>query len=284
MPKVFVVVLNWNGKERIIPCLRSVFSLGYGNFEVVVVDNASRDGSLETARSSFGRAHFIANEKNAGFAAGMNVGIRFALSKGAEYVWVLNNDAVVGKDSLSELVEAAMKSKKALLSPLILTPSGKVWFSAGKIDFLRMRAVHTDPDVAVRARDPYETGYLTGCAMFIPKGFLKAGGLFDERFFLYYEDADLSLRAKKAGFKLLVAPKAVIVHGEQSTENKEKNYWLVLSGLRFFEKHTPWHLRLWMWLYILLRKMKNRSDKKKGRREAFLVASAYENFQKSEKP
>ena len=277
-PKVFIIILNWNGKDRIIPCLRSVFSLGYGNVEGVVVDNASRDGSLELARSSFGRAHFIVNERNVGFAAGMNVGIRFAISKGAEYVWILNNGTIVGKDALSVLVDAARESGKALLSPLILTPSGKTWFSAGKIDFIRMRSVHADPDVASREHEPYETGYLTGCALFAPKEVFEAAGLFDERFFLYYEDADFSLRAKKTGYRLLVVPKSVVVHGEQSVDNPEKVYWLVLSGLRFFEEHTPWYLHLWMQLYILLRKMKNKTDKKKGKKEAFLVASAYEDF------
>lgn len=283
-PKVFIVILNWNGKDRIIPCLRSVFSLGYGNFEVVVVDNASRDGSLELARASFGRAHFVVNEKNVGFAAGMNVGIRFALSKGAEYVWVLNNDTIVGKDSLSELVSASKASGRAILSPLILTPSGKTWFSAGKIDFVRMRAIHAEPGVPSREHAPYETGYLTGCALFVPKEVFGTVGLFDEGFFLYYEDADFSIRAKSSGYKPLVVPGSVVVHGEQSVDNPEKIYWLVLSGLRFFEKNTPWYFRPWIRLYILLRKMKNKADKKKGKKEAFLVASAYEDFRNSENP
>ena len=283
LPKVFVIVLNWNGGDRVLSCLRSVFSLKYGNFEVVVVDNASRDGSLERARASFGRAHFIVNEKNVGFATGMNVGVKFALSKGAQYVWLLNNDAVVGRDALSELVGTAEKSGKALLSPLILTPSGKTWFSAGKIDFLRMRAVHAEPPVDARESDPYESGFLTGCALFLPKQLFGTVGFLDERYFLYYEDADLSLRARKHGFRLLVVPKSVIVHGEQSSENPEKVYWLVLSGLRFFRDHTPWYFRPWMRLYILLRKVKNGRDKKKGKKEAFLVASAYEDFQNRRK-
>jgi GT2 family glycosyltransferase len=144
-----------------------------------------------------------------------------------------------------------------------------------------MRSVHVDPSVASREHEPYETGYLTGCALFAPKEIFERVGLFDERFFLYYEDADFSVRAKKIGYKLLVVPKSVVVHGEQSVDNKEKIYWLVLSGLRFFEKHTSWYLRPWIWLYILLRKMKNKTDKKKGKKEAFLVASAYEDFRNS---
>jgi len=196
---------------------------------------------------------------------------------------VLNNDTIVGKDSLSELVSASRTSGRAILSPLILTPSGKTWFSAGKIDFVRMRAIHVEPGVSLLEHAPYETGYLTGCALFIPKDVFGTIGLFDERFFLYYEDADFSHRAKKSGYKTLVVPSSVVVHGEQSIDNPEKVYWLVLSGLRFFGKNTPWYFRPWIRLYIRLRKMKNVTDKKKGKKEAFLVASAYEDFKNSEK-
>lgn len=283
-PKIFVVILNWNGKEVLSDCLRSVFSLDYMNFEVVVVDNASRDGSLEMARSSFGRAHFIVNEANNGFAAGMNIGIKYSLSKGARYVWVLNNDTVCGRESLRELLSAAEKEEKcAILSPLILTPSGKAWFSSGKIDYLRMKAYHADPEVSTRESESYESQYLSGCAMFFSAETIKKIGFFDEKYFLYYEDADLSVRAKKAGCRLLVVPRSVIVHAEQSGRNPEKTYWLVRSGLRFFALHTPAMLRPWMILYILLRKVKNGMDKSKGREEALLVSRAYEDYRKSEK-
>jgi len=122
-PKVFVVILNWNGKDGLIDCLRSVFALSYGNFEVIVVDNASRDGSIETTKASFSRAHFILNPENLGFSSGMNVGIRFALSQGAEYVWLLNNDTECERKSLSELVSVSESEKKSTLySPKILSP------------------------------------------------------------------------------------------------------------------------------------------------------------------
>lgn len=279
-PKVFIVVLNYNGKDCLIPCLRSLYTIKYPNFETVVVDNASRDGSLELARRTFGRAHFIVNERNAGFAAGMNVGIKFAMGKGARYIWLLNNDAVVGEDSLRKLVDAAeSEGRCALFSPFILTPSGDIWFSSGRIDYLRMRAEHVPPPVTT-SHKPYESGFLTGCALFFPRELVEKIGFFDEKYFLYYEDADFSIRARKAGCRTIVVPDSVVVHGERSSENSEKVYWLVRSGLRFFSSHTPWYLRSWMHLYILLRKVKNRWDKKKGKKEAFLVARAYEDFQK----
>lgn len=284
-PKIFIVILNWNGGQVLLPCLRSVFSLTYTNFEVVVVDNASTDGSFESARSHFSRAHFIRNEKNVGFAAGMNIGMKFALSRGARYVWILNNDTLCGRDSLSELVSVIRKEQNnAILSPLILTPLGKTWFSFGKIDFFRMKAFHSAPPVDTKESNPYESEYLSGCAMFFPKRVLQKIGFFDEKYFLYYEDADISMRAKNAKIKLLIVPKAVIVHGEQSQAAQKKVYFLVLSGLRFFDLHAPRLLRPWMKLYILLRKVKNRMDRSSRNDEtALLVHKAYADYASGKK-
>jgi len=279
LPKVFVVILNWNGKDRLADCLRSVFALSYGNFEVVVVDNASRDGSIEDVKNFFSRAHFILNKENVGFSMGMNVGIRFALSKGAEYVWILNNDAECDREALSVLVSAAETHKNpAIFSPRILSPEGWDWFSGGKINYRRMRAEHVFVSDESSDGNPYPTGYLSGCALFLPKKSIEIVGLFDEGYFLYYEDADLSVRALKKGLDLLVVPKASVIHGEQSTENPEKIYWLVRSGLRFFKAHTPSFLRPWMWVYTLLRRLKNKVDKFRGKKEALPVSSAYADF------
>lgn len=277
-PKVFVVVLNKDGKDCLPACLRSVFALSYGNFEVIVVDNASRDGSIEDARRDFGRAHFIINKENVGFAAGMNLGIRYALSKGASYVWLLNNDTVTEKGSLSGLVTVAEKEENALLSPLIFDTTGKTWFSGGEIDYFRMRATHVE---ASRLRDddaPYETGYLSGCALFLSKPVIGKVGLFDEGYFLYYEDADYSVRAAESGYRLLVVPTALVTHAERSAENPDKIYWLVRSGLRFFARHTPFMIRPVSSTLLLLRKIKNAIDIRNGKEQAVLVASAYRDY------
>jgi GT2 family glycosyltransferase len=274
-PKVFVVILNKDGKDCLPECLRGVFGLTYPNFEVVVIDNASRDGSMEAARRDFGRVHFILNEENVGFAAGMNVGIRYARSRGAQYVWILNNDAAPGRDALTELVRVAERESDAILSPLVLSPSGKTWFAGGRIDWIRMRAIHVDPPVDTHTNEPYETGYLSGCALFLPKKAIETIGLFDEDYFLYYEDADYSVRAHEAGFQTLVVPKSVVVHGEQSETHPEKVYWLVRSGLRFFRTHATWWQRPYLTCYIALRKLKNRNNLKQSSEEARLVAQAY---------
>jgi len=276
LPKVFVVILNWDGKDCLASCLRSVFALDYRNFEVVVVDNASRDGSVEEVKKSFSRAHFILNAENLGFAAGMNVGIRFALSKGAEYVWILNNDTECERKALSEIVFAAdTYEKPAFFSPRILTPRGEPWFLGGKIDYFRMRAEHISNPEVLSMEAVYPTGYLSGCALFFSRKAIGTVGLFDEGYFLYYEDTDLSVRAEKKGFDLLVVPKSTVIHREKSEENLEKTYWLVRSGLRFFKTHTPMSIRPWMWIYISLRRIKNGFDKLQGKKGALPVSVAY---------
>ncbi len=282
-PKVSVVILNWNGKDDLVACLRSVFSLSYKNFDVVVVDNASRDGSIEAAKSAFSRAHFILNTENVGFASGMNIGIRFALSQGAEYVWILNNDTKCDRRSLSELVSVAESDEEpALYSPIVLSPDGSEWFSGGEIRYARMRTEHIRPSGTILGDpNPYDTGYLSGCALFLSRKAIESVGLFDEGYFLYYEDADLSVRAIRKGFHLRIVPKSVVVHSEKSSENPEKTYWLVRSGLLFFKKHTPVTLKPFVWAYLLLRRMKNKRDVLRGKKGAFSVSSAYADFDAS---
>ncbi|KKP97328.1 MAG: Glycosyl transferase family 2 [Candidatus Moranbacteria bacterium GW2011_GWE1_36_7] len=282
-PKIFVVILNFNGKSTLLNCLTSVFQSDYPNFEIVVVDNNSDDGSFEQAKLNFSRSHFIKNSENIGFSKGNNIGIRFALEKFADYVFVLNNDTLLEKTTLSSLIKTAEKNTSAgIISPLILTSdNNSIWFAGGKIVWEKMRAIHLTTKYS---SIPYFSEYLSGCAMLIKKEVFKKIGLFDERFFLYYEDADFSLRTRKAGFGLLVDPSAHIQHLEQSNSNGSKNYWLVLSGLLFFQTHSSLLWKLWLSPYLILRKMKNLFNiyiKKDV--SATNVLQAYKDFKKLSK-
>lgn len=259
-PKIFVIILNYNGKNTLSKCLSSVFGSNYQNFEVVVVDNDSRDGSFEKARAQFSRAHFIKNSSNIGFAKGNNIGIRFALEKFADFVFILNNDAAIKKNTLSKLIETSFQDHSAgIISPIIYSGKNRdIWFAGGKVNWLKMRTQHLYIQKQAAA---YSSEYITGCAMFVKKEVFKKIGLFDERFFLYYEDADFSLRAKNAGFKLLVDPTISVFHQEQSNHsNPAKIYWLVLSGLLFFKTHASFSKKIWLYFYINLRKLKNFHD------------------------
>lgn len=273
-PKVFVIILNYNGKNILKKTLESVYKLNYPNYQVVVVDNDSTDGSFEEARLAFGKFNFIKNNQNVGFAAGNNVAIKWALEKMADYVFLLNNDALIEKNSLTKLINEAQKDETfGILSPIIYKGDGdKVWFSGGKINWLKMRTEHTN--------DTRETQYITGCAMLIRKEVFKKIGLLDENFFLYYEDADFSFRATRAGFKLKIVKSASVFHFEKSAESLNKIYYLVFSGIRFFRKNSNFFIRIYIECYLLARKIKNNYDIKKGinKEKALLVKKAYKEI------
>lgn len=261
-PKVFIVILNHNGKDIIKNCLKSVFKINYPNFETVVVDNGSTDGSLESIKAGFSKVHFIKNEVNLGFSAGNNVGIRFALEKMADFVLLLSPTIEVEPDFLAELVRISMTDKKiGLSSPLIFKNRTKeIWFAGGNVDWFKMKAHHDD----IRKQhlgEYFETGFASGRVMLVRKDVFAASGLLDEDFFAYWEDVDFSIRVQKAGFKTVVVPSSTIYNFEKSAEHEaNKLYWLVLSELIFFKKNTAFPKTIWISTYVALCRLKNYLD------------------------
>lgn len=279
-PKVFIVVLNFNGRDVIKNCLRSIFKSSYPSFEVVLVDNNSSDDSFEIARVNFSKAYFIKNEENLGFSAGNNIGIRFALERKADYIFLLNNDTEMEADCLSRLVEAAEKlgETPGIFSPVIFKgDSREVWFSGGKIRWLQMKTEHYS---GIKTQEFYESGFISGCAMLIPRKVFEIIGLLDEDYFLYWEDADFSYRAERAGFRNYIVSSAWLYHFEKSEERRRnKVYWLVISGLTFFKKNSPVWLKPYLAFYLFLRKTKNFFDLKIFKKEnAEIVNKAYRDF------
>ncbi len=279
-PLTGIVVLNFNGHNCLLACLRSLYALQYKEKCIVVVDNASQDGSLEQALAMYPDLICIRNEENLGFSAGMNVGIKEVLARGAEWVWLFNNDATTEANTLDRLMtEALTHPRVGLLSPRIFTPGKvKVWFEKGWIDFWRMRVLHSPATAENLLCPAYESPFLTGCALLIKKEVLSRVGFLDERFFLYYEDADLCARSRNKGFTLLVVPQAIVCHQENSQENNRKIYFLVLSGLLFFAKHYQGWQKAYLALYVTIRRLKNRLDLVCGRDGATSVRQAYDHY------
>ena len=211
----------------------------------------------------------------------MNIGMRLAFLRGADWCLLFNYYAEIEPHALTHLVSVAQGNSRAgLLSPVIYgKDKGSPWFAKGKIEFFRMRATHRTPSVRELSSDFYASEFLTGCSLLVKKELVDKIGFLDERFFLYYEDADYSLRAAKAGFDCLVVSKARAWHSERSEINPEKMYFLVYSGLLFFEKHTPYFWRPYMMLYGTIRRVKNFLDRTcKKSIVAEEVHRAYKNF------
>ncbi|MBU2028461.1 glycosyltransferase family 2 protein [Patescibacteria group bacterium] len=282
-PKVFIVILNYNGLEVLKKCLTSVFKIDYPSFEIVLMDNNSTDGSLEMAKTNFSKAIFIKNEENLGFAAGNNVGIKFALERTADFILLLNNDVEVEKNFLTQLIDnVAEKEKVGIASPVIFDgETREIWFSGGHIDWWRLKTVH---EKNIQTEKFFNSDFITGCAMLIRAEVFQKIGLLDEDFFLYWEDADFSLRAGKAGFQNVVVPASWIYHFEKSRANQEnKIYWLVVSGLIFFRKNANRLFKIWGWFYLILRRIKNYRDVKlKKDRISLVVQKAYRDFKNAQ--
>lgn len=250
-PKVFIIVLNWNGWRDTIECLESLQKVDYPNFEVLVVDNGSTDDSVvkieEFLKSVPDNLKFaIYNlQLNMGFAGGNNAGINYALERGADYAFILNNDTTVAPDFLTKLVEAGESDPKiGVAGPMIyfFNEPGKIWFGGGKISWLKNKGehLHYQEMDAGQLTENFETDYITGCAFLIKKEVIDKIGPMAEDYFLYYEDADWNLRAKKAGYKIMLVPRAKIWH-KVSASTKELSesyiYYHVRNGLILAKRH-----------------------------------------------
>lgn len=214
---VVSVVVNYGGFDDTIRCVESLLGSAYEHHLVVVVDNASPSGDAARLSADLGgRVHVIASGANLGYGGGANLGLRWALAQDATYAWVLNNDTVIEPTCIQQLVDAMETNPRyGILSPQIEAPVGPeapdgIWFAGGSVLFGRAETRHSFR--RAEGASVIETEYVTGCAMFLRCAALMATGLFWEPLFLYWEDLDLSLRMRLAGWNLGVLPGARIHH------------------------------------------------------------------------
>lgn len=246
-PKVAIVIVIWNGRQDTLECLASFRNDNYPNKRIIVVDNGSTDRSGEVIRLLYPQVQIVETGRNLGFTGGNNVGIRHAIEEGVDYVYLLNNDTVVEQDSLIRLVEAMEANPGAgLMAPVIhdFEYPRAIWFAGSAMDLRRGAAWHDNVRQPERCETPYEVPWATGCAMLVKAELLDKLGGFDDRYYLSWEDVDLSLRVKKEGFRVMVAPGARIYHkGGQSGKNLNSiyGYYTVRNSLLLARKHSGWN-------------------------------------------
>jgi hypothetical protein len=254
--RVEVVVLNWNGAEDTTRCLESLRAAAPPPGAVVrlrVVDNGSQDGSRERIPGRFPDVAWQGLPENRRYAGGNNAGTRAALEAGADFVLWLNNDTVVDRDLLVDLLAEEDRSPEAgLWGPLVTDARGRVWYGGGGLSVPLGWAWHRGlgrrpPPRETPAR---ETGYLTGCCLLVARGVFERIGFLDEGYYLYAEDADFCLRARRAGFRPRLVPRARVTHFVSSSSggaaNPFKAYHRTRAGLRLFARHARGVGR-WTW-------------------------------------
>jgi GT2 family glycosyltransferase len=241
LPQVTCVVLNWNGWRDTLDCLACLSRMDYPRLSVLVVDNGSTDESVSRICAAFPGIPILQSLSNLGFAAGTNLGVRAALESGADYVWVLNNDTQPRPSSLRALVLRAESDPRLGAVGSVLPYLGnegciQAW-GGGRINIWTARVQH-----AHAPHDERWFQFLTAASVLLRRQALETCGLFDEGFFLYWEDVDLSYRLRRRGWRLGVAAGSIVPHREHASTQRNfrvLDRYAVASGIRFMLKHSP---------------------------------------------
>jgi len=232
----WIVIPNWNGIDMLPDCLDSLYRQTLP-CRVIVVDNGSHDGSVEFIKENFSKATLILHEKNLGFTGGVNAGIKHAMSKGAKYIALFNNDAVADKDWLKFLVGALERDDSSGIATGTIYHKGTdkldnsgEEFSNWGVAFARGRG----SDMHSSAQPEYIFGASGGSTLYRAEMFEEIG-IFDDDIFAYYEDADMNWRAQLSGWKALHVPTALVQHEIGGTSKR-------MSGFTTYQtlKNMPW--------------------------------------------
>lgn len=255
--EVAIIILNWNSFNYTFNCIRSVKETAGNNYEIILVDNHSEDGSGLRLKAIFPDIIFIQTERNAGFAGGNNPGLRYAIENGFKYSLLLNNDTEVTKDFLSPLLDyMEMHPEAGVIQPAIYFNKNRSSLWNGGSYFIRFLGLpYCKNNLSLFKNRIFaikKVDWVTGCAFLTRNSILEQTGLLDERFFMYYEDIDLSFRIKQLGYELIYYPASVIYHEantslKEITRNKEGNispflhYIAARSRMIFLKKYTTFY-------------------------------------------
>lgn len=244
--KISVVIVNWNGKHFLSPCLDAVFSQSFEGLEVIVVDNGSIDGSVEFIKDNYKDIVVVELSENIGFAGGNNRGFEVATG---DYMLTLNNDTELKSGFFDELISSVNSSgdKVSMWAPKILSMEDR-----STIDSAGGLLVSRTGIAKGRGRNEIDSGQYdnseplipSACVALYKKDMLDKIGYFDEDFFAYCEDTDLGLRALRAGYRTAYVPKSVVYHHYSKTTGRysltkaylvERNHiWVVVKNFSIF--------------------------------------------------
>jgi GT2 family glycosyltransferase len=261
-PTTYVVLVNWNGKNVTLDCLASLHAVTYPRMKIVVIDNASTDGSPEAFVQRYPDVEVLQQRENLRFAGGNNVGIRHALGRGADAVLLLNNDTLVDPGFLDPMIERLFSDPACgIVAPKIFYAGDpqSIWFAGGEISMWTGTMRHT----GIREHDhgQYDTArtidYASGCCLLTSSAVIERVGVLDESYFMYGEDADWSMRVRRAGYHILFESRAKVWHrlsvsaGGHLSAFKLRNK--AVSNFRFFARYGSWyHWLTFPWMSVLV--------------------------------
>lgn len=262
LPLVSIVLVNFNGYSDTVECVKSIKSITYENYKIVVVDNGSTNRDDEAIAFLKKNTFYVQSNKNLGFAGGNNLGIKFSTDKfSPDYYLLLNNDTIVKKDFLEFLIISAVNNYNAGIicgKIYYFNKPNIIWFAGGSFDKKTAMADHINynkVDSNFKAFEQ-EIEFATGCLMLLPKLTIEKVGYLDEEYFLYAEDTDYSRRVRNNGLKIIYNNSSIIYHkAGKSSKNKDSiAYYMARNNLYIIEKYADKRLYAYISELILMLK------------------------------
>jgi len=260
---VSVIVVTYNRKEEVLDCLESIFGSDYKDFELILVDNASTDGTIEFVKKTIGsRVKIIKSETNLMAGGGRNLGATYAKGK---YLLFIDSDNVIGKRMISELVENAEKIENwGILGPLMyyFKDKKRIWWADSRINLWTSKTYYIGLDKTDNGQfnQIAEVGHIPNVFMLRRDLWEKVGGI-DKDYIIHYEESDLAERIRRIGLKLYRIPSAktwhkVPLYKEQKNrsyfgENQEKTYYVARNRILFMKKNTKWFQYVFFLIFYL---------------------------------
>lgn len=264
MRTIGVILVNYNGKEYNDKCIKSILkSTICEQIQIIIVDNASTDGSLEELREQWDnndQIHIIPLKENYGFSKANNEGIRWSVKQGIEYFLLLNNDTEIEPYTIERMVDSQKKTG-AIVVPKIFYADRPdiIWYAGGDFSHIIKKQSNSGinrRDSAKYMRSRY-CGFANGCCLLITKKIIKKMGLLDEKFFLYGEDTEYSLRAKERGIAIRYCADAVVYHkvngSSKGNENPDNAYYITRNWLLCNRLHMKGRFPVFLCYFLLNR-------------------------------
>ncbi|WP_395143690.1 glycosyltransferase family 2 protein [Armatimonas sp.] len=243
IPKIAIVVVCYNGVADTRECLESLRALTYPNYFTVLVDNASLDSTAEIVRAQFPDVTVIVSPQNTGFTGGNQTGVRAAIQRGADFLFLLNPDTTVAPDLLERLLEAWEEHPNlGALGPLMLhSDAPETIWSAGGLLNGRGQVTHLHQGEPIPDKQTYQScEFVSGCGLLLSRSVFEHVGFFDERFFLYFEESDLCIRIRKMGYEVGTAYSARLWHKVSRSTGIDSPltlYYMRRNQLLYLQKH-----------------------------------------------
>ena len=279
---IVVVIVNYNGYKDTEECLASLRKVKTPNMYVIIVDNGSTDDSTNRLKEFVieEKEHLICVEDNLGFSGGNNIGIRYAIDKGAEYVCLLNNDTVVDPNFLDKMLDKADNNSVVYGTIRFFSNPDRVWFAGGNYNRWTGRTVHfgyNQNDAKIEELREKQN-FVTGCLLLMPTYVIEKIGMLPEHYFLYYEDTEYSLRLIENGVGMKYAREAIIYHKVSASTQKMPDkmmYYTIRNSLLVICEHEKGIRKIVSYMCVTARNIKRMI---KGEYNIKVVMEAYRDF------